>query len=153
MPTSSVPSIPLVYRLLLLYLEPLAAFNGAILSHFQPTLYLRTMSPRAVYAPSSQVVFDQLAATYFLFAFNEAVVLRVANDLRVWKAMVLGILICDIIHLYGSWLALGTENMLNPWLWRWEDAVNIGMLVGPGAMRIAFLMGVGIAKSEKAKEH
>ncbi|MCJ1290689.1 hypothetical protein MMC34_002231 [Xylographa carneopallida] len=143
--------IPLPYRILLLYLEPVAAFNGAILSHFFPAYYLAGMSPSATtttYSSPSQVIFDQLAACYFLFAFNEAVVLRSTSDLRVWKAIVLGILICDLFHLYGTWEALGAA-FWDPRLWRVEDWVNLAMLYGPGGMRLAFLIGVGL-KEEKA---
>src|SRR5437667_6315759 len=96
--------IPLPYRILLLYFEPLAALNGAFLAHFKPSDYLLVMSPSATastYSPQTQIVYDQLAATYLLFAFNEAVVLRVTSELRVWKAIVLGILLCDAVHLYG----------------------------------------------------
>lgn len=146
-----LPQIPLPYRVLLLWFEPLAAFNGALLAHFTPTRYLNTMSAVAKYDPSNQVIYDQLAATYFLFAFNEAIVLRLSSDLRVWKAMVLGILLCDIIHLYGSWSALGTEVFVSPWLWRPEDAVNLSMLYVPGAMRIAFLLEVGYGKKIEKK--
>ncbi|MCJ1283956.1 hypothetical protein MMC26_003287 [Xylographa opegraphella] len=138
-------SVPLPYRIVLLYIEPVAAFNGAILAHFFPSYYLSGMSPSATistYSSPSQVIFDQLAACYFLFAFNQAVVLRSTSDLRVWKAMVLGILVCDLIHLYGTWEALGAA-FWDPRRWRVEDWVNLAMLYGPGGMRFAFLMGVG----------
>lgn len=142
--TSHAVVIPFPYRLFLLYIEPLAAFVGAILAHFHPTRFLSTMSATATYHPSNQIIYDQLAATYVLFAFNEAVVLRVTDSIKVWKALLLGILICDVIHLYGTSIALGSDVMLNPALWRWEDAVNISMLVGPIIMRLAFLLGVGL---------
>ncbi|MCJ1404355.1 hypothetical protein MMC11_007580 [Xylographa trunciseda] len=147
---SDPTSIPLPYRILLLYVEPIAAFNGAILAHFFPAFYLAGMSPSATissYSSPSQVIFDQLAACYFLFAFNEAVVLRSTSDLRVWKAIVLGILICDFLHLYGTWEALGAA-FWDPRLWRMEDWVNLIMLYGPGGMRVAFLMGVGLKETK-----
>lgn len=143
--------IPLAYQAIFLYFEPFAAFIGAILCHFNPELFLNTMSPTAVYAPSNQVVFDQVAATYTLFAFNEAIVLRVANDIRVWKMILIGILICDAIHLYASYLALGAVVFWDPRLWRWEDAVNLGSLWGQAAFRVAFLLDIGLDKSTEKK--
>src|SRR5436190_15183723 len=122
------PKIPLAYRILFLYIEPLAALGGAVSTHFFPSTYLLGMSPSATastYSPQTQVVFDQLAATYFLFAFNEAVVLRVTSELKVWKAIVLGILLCDVMHLYGSGAAMGWDVFISPWLWRSEDTVNL----------------------------
>lgn len=144
MPTE-LPHIPLLYRVFVLWLEPAMAFNGAILCHFNPTFFLYTMSATAKYSPSSQVIFDQLAATYVLFAFNEAIVLRITSDLRVWKAIILGILICDFLHLYASWCAMG-EAFVRPWLWRPEDAMNLGLLYVPVMLRISFLGEVGFKR-------
>jgi len=153
MPSPGTPTqkIPLLYRIFFLYYEPLSAFNGALLCHMNAPMFLRTMSSTAIYTPSHQVIFDQLAATYLLFAFNEAVVLRLTHDLKVWKAMVLGILLCDLVHLYGSWAELGTDMFFNPILWRWEDAINLGMLWSGVVIRVLFLMGVGFqGKGKKA---
>jgi len=36
------------------------------------------------------------------------VVLRSTNDLRVWKAVLLRLFICDALHLYATWLTLGS---------------------------------------------
>jgi len=154
----SPPKVPLVYRILFLYVDPFAALGGVLSTHFSPSNYLQGMSPSATqstYSPQTQVIFDQLAATYFLFAFNEAVVLRVASELRVWKALLLGILICDVMHLYGSGVALGWDVFIRPWLWRVEDTVNLVMLYGLGIMRLAFLFEVGFegrGDENKSKE-
>lgn len=149
------PQIPLPYRILLLYFEPLAALNGAVMTHFFPSRYLLTMSPSATastYSPQTQVVYDQLAATYVLFAFIEAVVLRVTSELNVWKAVVFGILICDVIHLYGSYASMGIEVFIRPWLWRAEDWVNFVMLYGPGMMRLGLLFEVGFKQTKTGKK-
>ena len=145
------PKVALPYRLLFLYFEPFMAFTGAIICLFNPTLFLNGMSPTAVYAPSNQVIFDQLAGTYTLFAFNEAVVLRVTNDIRVWKAILVGILICDMIHLYASYTALGATVFWDPRLWRLEDTINLGTLWGQSVVRIAFLLNIGLDKNGKQK--
>ena len=145
---SNLPFIPFAYRILLLWFEPFAASNGAFLCLFYPDSFLRTFTTLP-YAPDSQVIYDQLAATYVLFAWNEAIVLRFSQDLRVWKAIILGILMCDVVHLYASWHALGTEVFLNPLLWRAEVWINHMLLYGPGAMRIAFLMEIGLGKNDK----
>lgn len=127
------------------------AFGGAILCHFKPAQFLNTMSPTAVYAPSNQVIYDQIAATLTLFAFNEAVVLRVTNDLRIWKTIMFGILVCDIIHLYASYTALGAAIFWDPRIWRWEDAVNLGALWGQAAIRVAFILDIVFDKNGKQK--
>ncbi|MCJ1413383.1 hypothetical protein MMC19_007488 [Ptychographa xylographoides] len=149
---STSRSIPLPYRILLLYFEPAAAFNGFILAHFYPKFYLAGMSPSAIvttYNASTQIIFDQLAACYFLFAWNEAVTLRCTNDIQVWKAVVLGILLCDVFHLYATWAALGGA-FWDPRLWRMEDWINFVMLYGPGSLRAAFLLDFGMGKGTES---
>jgi hypothetical protein len=96
-------------------------------------------------SPHFRVIFDQLAATYFLFAFNEAVVLRLTADVRVWKALLFGIACCDAVHIWGTSQALGGLHVLiSPGLWRWQDWVNLLMLYIPISMRLAFCCGVGL---------
>ncbi|KAH7132491.1 hypothetical protein B0J11DRAFT_503660 [Dendryphion nanum] len=141
---SSLPHIPFLYRLFFLYLEPAFALNGAIMCHFSPLSFLRTMSATAPYIPATQVIFDQLAACYVLFAFNEAIVLRVTKDIRVWRAMMLGMVLCDCLHINGSWNVMGWEASTKPWLWRGEDAVNMIILYGFTLLRLAFLGGWGV---------
>jgi hypothetical protein len=143
--------IPFAYRALFLYFEPLAALSGALLLHFRPEVFLNTMSPVAKYAPDNQVIYEQVAATYTLFAFNEAVILRITNDLRIWKALLIGILICDAIHLYGSWVALGGAIFWDIRSWRAEDWANLGTLWGQAAVRVAFLAGIGLKGAESVK--
>ncbi|KAL7917467.1 hypothetical protein ACQKWADRAFT_306775 [Trichoderma austrokoningii] len=143
--------IPFAYRALFLFFEPFAALFGALLLHFRPEMFLNTMSPIAKYAADNQVIYDQLSATYTLFAFNGAVILRVTKDLRVWKALLAGILVCDAIHLYGSWAALGGAVFWDVRSWRAEDWANLGSLWGQAAFRVAFLAGIGLKEGIPAK--
>jgi hypothetical protein len=143
--SDTLPHFPLIYRVFFLWLEPLMALGGSVLCHFDPASFLRTMSATASYSPSSQVIYDQLAATYVLFAFNEAVVLRVTKDLRVWKMMMAGLLLCDGLHLYASWSIMGTHAFMRPWLWRPEDILNLILLYIPVILRTAFIRGAGFA--------
>ncbi|KAK7184798.1 hypothetical protein DPSP01_002232 [Paraphaeosphaeria sporulosa] len=136
--------IPRPYRILLLYLEPLMAFNGALLCLFAPALFLSTFSPYLKYHADNQIIYNQLAATYTLFAFNQAVVLRVAKDLRVWRAIVLGILVCDTVHLWAGFDVMRRDGTVWPGVWRAEDWVAVGSLVVPMGLRTAFLAGIGV---------
>ncbi|KAF1949625.1 hypothetical protein CC80DRAFT_257221 [Byssothecium circinans] len=146
-PATGLPSIPLAYRLLLLYIEPVMAFNGAVLCIFNPRLFLNTFSPNLSYAPSNQIVYDQLAATYALFAFNQAIVLRVSKDIRVWKAIVAGILLCDCIHVWAGWKVMVQDGNTMPQGWRPEDWVAVLALAVPMALRSGLLFGVGVGKT------
>ncbi|KAF3770743.1 hypothetical protein M406DRAFT_336350 [Cryphonectria parasitica EP155] len=150
---SSESQIPSIYRLWHLYIEPAAACQGAVMAARSPLLYLGVMSPaanRSHYHPELQVVFDQLAATYFLFAFNQAVVLRVVGaNLAVWRTMITGMLLCDVFHVAATVKALGWERVLDPSVWRLFDWVNILMLLASLAIRTAFLAGVGVCERFK----
>ncbi|KAF2134134.1 hypothetical protein P153DRAFT_363119 [Dothidotthia symphoricarpi CBS 119687] len=143
------PNIPFIYRLWHLYLEPIAAIGGTIRLIAAPATYFDFMPATAAYSPTSHIVYNQLAATYLLFAFNQAVVLRVARDLQVWKALILGMLLCDAVHIYANWAEMGTQLMLNPWLWRGGDVVTMSLNVGPFLLRAAFLAEAGFGGRRK----
>ncbi|KAK3197307.1 hypothetical protein GRF29_1536g1357842 [Pseudopithomyces chartarum] len=150
-PDAFLSRIPLAYRALLLYVEPLMAFNGSILCIFFPRLFLHTFSPYLSYHADNQIIFNQLAATYVLFAFNQAVVLRVARDLRVWKTIVMGILLCDTIHLWAGFDVMYKDGTANPLVWRSEDWVAVLSLLVPMSLRGAFLAGVGVQEVGRKK--
>ncbi len=143
--------IPLVYRVMFLWIDPIAGFMGFLMGLFFTDDYFETMSPLATPLADNapfQVVFDQLAATYFLFAFITAVVLRTTSELRVWKAVLLGILCCDSLHVYATGKALGgLHTLVAPGLWRWQDWVNLLMLYVPACLRMAFFLEIGFARS------
>lgn len=149
---SSQSQIAPIYRVWHLYIEPFSAFYGAVLCARSPLLYLSVMSPRANlshYNAEVQVVFDQLAATYLLFAFNQGVVLRIADgNLRLWRALLAGMLICDIVHIWATSKVLGPA-LYAPAEWRFYDWVNVIMLIIPVVLRSAFLAGVGVKEGGK----
>ncbi|KAL7787141.1 hypothetical protein V8C37DRAFT_390763 [Trichoderma ceciliae] len=136
--------VPFPYRALFLYVEPVEALFGAWLLHFRPVTFLKTMSPVAKYTTDNQIIYDQLAAAYVLIAFVGAIILRNTNDLRVWKWMLIGNLVCDTLHLYGSWATLGGAVFWDPRIWRPEDWANLVTLWGQAAVRLAFVAGVGL---------
>lgn len=146
------PSIAAGHRLLFLYAEPFVALYGALLAGRAPLKYLHLVSPAAPahYHPSLQVVLDQLAAAYFLFAFNQAVVLRVVGDdnVRVWTAMICGMLLCDLLHVNAAGSALGWDALLDPPGWRFEEWLSMVPTCGFAAARVAFLLGFGVAGEE-----
>jgi hypothetical protein len=140
--------IPLAYHTLFIFIEPTSAFIGALMLHFSPALYLNIVSPTAIYAPDyapeNQIIYDQLAATYILFAFIETVVLRSTKDLCVWRRVLASILICDVLHLWTSCVTAGWAVFWNPCLWRFYDWLNFATLWVPTAARVAFMTGFGL---------
>ena len=147
------PPIPLLYRFLFLYVEPFGAFLGAIINIFDPLLYLRSLSPTApasACSPVTQPIYDQLAA-HLLFCWSEAVVLRSTDDIKMWKRVLSGMSICDVLHLFASYRVLGPGVFFDPRLWRWEDWVNFVTFYGFGALRLAFCAEAGFGRGNKDK--
>ncbi len=138
------PNIPFFYRLWHLYLEPIGAVGGTYHLHFVPLEYFKYMPPTSQYSAKSQIVCDQLAATYLLFAWIEAVLLRSVNDIRTWKIVLFGLALCDAGHIFAAWQDAGTDWILSPWLWDARDITTNLLNVIPFITRVAFICGVGL---------
>lgn len=145
------PHIPLFYRILHLYLEPLFALVGVYQLHFAPALYHSFMPRSTAYNASSQIVYDQLASAYLFFATIEGVLLRTVNDLRTWRLVVAALALCDAGHCYATWCAMGTDGVLDVVAWTREEWIANVLTVLPLLTRLAFLMGVGL-EDGKPKE-
>ena len=147
----ALSDIPLIYRAWHLWIEPAMALNGARYLWCAPEVHHEYMPATAAWNPSSQIIYDQLAATYLLFAFNQAVTLRLVRDVYAWKVLLFGMALCDAGHIYSIWAEMGTREMLSPAIWRSHDWVTMVSTVGPFFLRLAFVLGVGL-KSEKEKK-
>jgi hypothetical protein len=139
-------SVPVIYRLFFLIIEPISALLGAYEAHFRQSRYLS--DTHAASAPSSiplgtSIVLSQLANLYVLFAINEALILRSTSDIRVWKTMLFCLLVADFGHLYTSH-QLGWEIYWNFWSWNALDWGNIAFVYLGAILRIAFLANVGL---------
>ncbi|KAF2428610.1 hypothetical protein EJ08DRAFT_592144, partial [Tothia fuscella] len=74
---------------------------------------------------------------------NQAVVLRLTKERKVWNALIVGMVLSDLGHIYALWEAdkLGFFDVSG---FRREDWINEGMLVVGLALRVGFLAGVGV---------
>jgi hypothetical protein len=144
---------PAFYRLFFLTIEPISALVGTYFAHFQPQTYLQLThalsAPQTAIPLGTQVVLTQLANLYFLFAINEALVLRSTSDLRVWRSLLFGLLVADFGHLYSVW-GLGTGVYWKVHEWSAMDWGNVGFVYAGALMRIAFLSGLGIPTERDA---
>jgi len=157
----SLTHIPTPYRLFFLHIEPLSTIIGAIYAHLlQPTYLSLTDHPSYLAltslstAPPSlasgnglptgvSIALTQLANLYLAFALNEALVLRSTADVRVWRALLFGLLVADFGHLWSVHLK-GWEVYWEVWRWNAIDWGNVGFVYCGAMMRICFLMGVGV---------
>jgi hypothetical protein len=145
-------AIPLLYRLFFLYIEPIATAVGAYYASLdqQSYMHLTLPSTQAIpVSPRESIVLYQLANLYFVFALNEALVLRATSDVRVWKVFLFGLLLADFGHL-ASCAGVGLEVYYRFWTWNSMYWGNLGFVYVGAATRSCFLMGVGFAGPRKA---
>ncbi|KAL8934785.1 MAG: hypothetical protein Q9211_005047 [Gyalolechia sp. 1 TL-2023] len=142
--------IPLIYRVFFLYLEPLASLVGAYYAFYEPHDYLRwTHAPSTSTGSiplSTTIILNQLSNQYLLFALNEALILRATSDIKVWRTLLLGLLIADLGHLY-SVHPLGLEIYWNVFRWNPIDWGNVAFVYAGATMRMCFLAGLGMSKA------
>lgn len=151
---SNMALIPFPYIAFFLWIEPVATLVGAYFAWFQSDTYLQLQhaasSPSPLAVPTgTAVVLRQLGNMYFVFAFNEAFVLRATNDLKVWRAFLLGLLIADFGHLYSCY-PLGLQSYYDFANWNAIDYGNYPFVVVGASMRILFLTGCGIGSRKRS---
>jgi len=154
MPTSTqsaLSRLPLLYRLFFLWIEPIATAVGAYYAHFGQQEYMQlTMESTSTtitgVSTQESIVLTQLANMYFVFALNEALVLRSTADRQVWRIFLLGLLIADFGHLY-SVNALGLATYWRFWEWNSIYWGNLGFVYVGATLRTCFLLGVGLDRS------
>ena len=150
-------NIPYLYRFLLLNVEPVFALSGAILVFLRAGTYVSTMTRGAVSStqPSTSWVYTELAGGWLHLAFTEGIVLRLVDDLRIWKLLCCGILLSDVMYCHSCTEALGGWSV---WLkvsdWTAEDW-TVTLTTWPFVLvRLAIILGIGIKqpKSEDRKK-
>ncbi|ELR10076.1 hypothetical protein GMDG_04477 [Pseudogymnoascus destructans 20631-21] len=123
--------LPLLYTTFFLTIEPLSTLLGAYFAYFQPHHYLTLTTP-------------SLANLYLLLSLTEATLLRTTNDLAVWRVFLFGLLVADVGHVWSVREAVGWEGYWNVARWNAMDWGNLGFVYVAAALRVAFLMGVGL---------
>jgi hypothetical protein len=151
--------VPLVYRVFLLYIDPLLALSGVYLAHFQPEAFISGTVPGSLagpFQPSSatsggptattpliQFLLTSLASLYLLFAVNSLLVLRLVPDITVWRGVSLAYIASDLGHIWAFYAA-DRQSFWHFDSWRVEEWVNVGILVAGFLLRFAFVCGLGV---------
>jgi hypothetical protein len=148
---TQIGRISLIYQIYFLYLEPFAALLGTYFCHFQGDHFLygavpttaQTLTPLSVStSPIVQLLLTNIAALYFMFAIVEGGILRLTKDKAVWFAVIGGMMVSDLGHIYAVYAA-APERMFEAGKWVAAEWVNYGTLFGGLSLRIAFLLGLG----------
>lgn len=151
-----MPTIPLPYKVFFLWIEPVATLAGAVAAWLYPLYYLNethaASTPQKLLGLpiSTQVALGQLGNMYLAFALNEALVLRATNDLKVWRALLLGLLIADFGHLFACY-PLGIHAYYDVPNWKPIAYGNYLFVYFGATFRTCFLLSVGMGGPTKAK--
>jgi len=149
--SASAAAIPVLYRLVFLYIEPLSTLVGAVYAQCQQPLYLQlthaASAPLQTVPVGTSIVLTQLANLYLLLCINEALVLRSTTDLKVWKTFLFGLLVADFGHLY-SVRAVGSWVFWKFWEWNAIDIGNVPFVYFLALVRILFFAGVGFGRHQ-----
>ncbi|TFK33250.1 hypothetical protein BDQ12DRAFT_442871 [Crucibulum laeve] len=144
--------IPILYRLFLLYIEPISALAGAYYAAFKPAEYLRDLNLSAAANSSvvtlptqTNMVLLQLANLYLLFALNEHLVLSSTDSIRTWRRLIFVLLVADIGHLI-TMAPLGNGVFWRVWEWNAMVWGSVGFVYVGASLRICFLSGIGLGK-------
>jgi len=148
-------AIPAAYRAFFLWIEPVATLIGAYYAWLRPQEYLElTHAASALEVTglpiATHVALRQLGNLYVAFAINEALVLRATSDLKVWRTLLLGLLIADFGHLYSCY-PLGLATYYDVAQWNSMAYGNYLFVYVGAATRICFLLGVGLGNPKKPK--
>ncbi|KAJ3497357.1 hypothetical protein NLG97_g1968 [Lecanicillium saksenae] len=157
--TTIIPAtatVPFVIRFILTVFEPLSALNGAWMCLHNPGSYLTIMTRNAFpFTKSETFMYTTVAGSWIYFAFIEAVVMRLFDDLRLWRYLCAGILINDAIYCHAIAQAVGGWAV---WLdvasWTKDDHMVFWATWPLIIIRVMVVLGVGLKKlpTEKKRE-
>ncbi|CAK4022314.1 hypothetical protein CBER1_04487 [Lecanosticta acicola] len=147
-------TIPYLYRFLLTNVESLLALGGVALVLMDPGKYNASLTQArlSTIQPDTQFIYTQLAGGWAFIAFTEAVVLRLVDDLRVWKLLCAGILFSDALYTHSiAQAAGGWTEWFKVGNWSVEDWL-VGVTTWPFVLtRLAIVLGVGLRKADLVK--
>lgn len=146
-------TLPYSYRLTLTTIEPFCAIAGAILTMLSPTMYIRSLTRNVgTHDPATSFLFTQLAGAWVMFAFEEAVLLRLVDELRVWKLVCMGMLLSDAFYCWSCVMAVGGWSEWSALSsWTVEDWFVSGSSLLFMAVRMAVVLEIGF-RNKSLKE-
>lgn len=146
--------IPWYYRLTFNYIEPSLAVLGALANFVFPEENINSQTPFAGrhYSHAATALAPlavQISGGWLLLAFHDLVTLRYTRDVNIWRLVLAGGLISDVIYTYSLWM----DPANNRWT-IFASGTSIFLhvtTVCPMLLKVAFLLGVGLDTGSKKK--
>lgn len=147
-------TIPTIYRIFFLYLDPLIAASGVYMAFFTPSKFIDGFLPPSIapYSPLQQsFLLHQLGGALLLCIILDLFLLRKTNEVWIWKVQQAGQLVYDVAMLAGVYQALQLQGRLNLSGLRAEDWGTVAITGVCGVVRALFCAGVGLRKKGKGR--
>lgn len=155
---SSSPSaklaLPFIYRLIITTIEPAFAVMGSILVLRNPAMYAGSVTRHSLaYTPDTAFLYTGLGGAWLYFAFVEAVVLRLVDDLFLWRVLCFGMLFSDFLFLHSMAQAVGGWAVYSDLAaWTAEDWAGMAGTAPMVLTRILIVLGIGLRKDAKSRQ-
>lgn len=160
--TDTYHPIAWYHRIGFTWIEPILAIGGVIQTLFTPYKYLAIAHPNltwlldtpnatnALVRPALQTLFTCIAGGWSILTFNDVVTLRVfSREPRVWQCIIAAHLISDTVYCLALIQDVGAAQFFNPMTWNAMDWLTQLTTLPPMALKIAFLLGVGVDYSQR----
>ncbi|KAI4859297.1 hypothetical protein F4820DRAFT_440200 [Hypoxylon rubiginosum] len=149
----ALPNIHAFYHFWFKWLDPLVLVPTVYALIFTPQVMLDALAPapQSAYNPDQGFLLHQLAAMYAFVAIILGGVLRVSNEVKVWRVVIAGVLLIDIAMLASIYASLKQQDRLSLETLRgadWGSALFTGLVT---VIRMFFLTGVGVKDQIKSK--
>jgi hypothetical protein len=145
-PNMATTQVPLFYRIYFAYLDPLICVWGAYMDFFDPALVLSSHIPNHIPDVGHSMILKQRGGGMLNFGFLSFFLLRYTKDLAIWRMVQIADLLVDFAYFWAVYEALGTQGRLGTASWRVEDWAAMGITGSATLTRMAFLVGIGLAK-------
>ncbi|KAK2031337.1 hypothetical protein LX32DRAFT_637324 [Colletotrichum zoysiae] len=144
-------AVPGIYQLILT-IEPIFAILGSVMVLHTPHQYLAGMTRNEIpYAPNTQFLYTQLGGAWLYFAFIEGVVLRLFDDLNLWRVICAGMLLSDAAYFHSTAQAVGGWDVwLDRSAWTVEDYAVFCTTAPMLIVRCLIVLGIGIRVPKEA---
>lgn len=151
---SAKAALPFIYRLIILTIEPVCAVMGSIMVIRDPAKYAGITTRHSLtFTPDTAFLYTGLGGSWLYFAFIEAVVLRLTDDLFLWRVLCFGMLFSDFLFIHSMAQAVGGWQVYSKLAeWTAEDWVCMAATAPMVLSRIFIVLGIGLRHDTKSRQ-
>lgn len=145
---SSTSAIPMFYQVVFKYIDPFFCTIGVTTHIFQKNKVLLGLStkPAAPQAPETKLLLNFMVGFFAMLGCMQVTLVRAAPDnIPVWQALQLSTLVLDVVQIVATLQSASSQGRASPSTWLPGENQNVWGNMGIGAIRAAFVLGVGLS--------